>query len=102
MKIDDFTNYQNLHENIEISLKECKKTNSYLYIFAKAVSYAKITKCMEYVLSKNKSKSIRSGLLSKTYISIKLNNIEIIMIFQICFCFGENMPRVRQHPYILH
>lgn len=55
---------QKVYDGIKISLSECKKTKSYLYIYTKAVSYIKLTRFVEDVLYRYKSKIIRLVRLS--------------------------------------
>lgn len=59
VKLEYITDIQNFYENVKNSLVECKKTESYLYIFTKVVPYVKLTRFMEELLHANKSNKIR-------------------------------------------
>lgn len=57
--MENIKDIQKVYDDIQMALSECKKTKSYLYIFTKAVSYVKLSRFVEEILQKIKSKNIR-------------------------------------------
>ncbi|VVC29213.1 Acyl transferase/acyl hydrolase/lysophospholipase,Ketoacyl-synthetase, C- [Cinara cedri] len=59
LQVDNFINFQNIHNEINILLTECKKSKSYLYICSKVIPFVKLTSFVEEILIKNSSKLIK-------------------------------------------